>query len=434
MNNLKFFNWHCLLIPPYSHSQINSKEYSKLLKLFIIIPILGFLYGCASLFEERPVQYYTEPQKPELTHTEEPQEPELTHTEEPQEPELTHTEEPQEPEPTYTEEPQELEFQVKMVAPLETQTFPLPSKDEGLIGQLQSVLIQSKEVFADLARQFNLGFDEIGLANPEIDPWLPKVGTKVILPTQHILPQAPRIGLVLNISAKRLYYYLPQENKVITYPIGVGRKGWATPLGLTKIVSKKANPTWEVPKSIRKEHAKAGDPLPAVVPPGPDNPLGKYALRLSKRSYLIHGTNKPPGVGMQVSHGCIRLYPESIENLYKQVPKGTQVNIVNQPYLVTWHNKMLYLEVHPQLPGYPKVKRKSFKKLLTKIAGDTASQINWTYVETMLDKPLGIPFPILKNAPTKEEVLKAAPLVYHATETPIDNLQETKPDDITSIP
>jgi L,D-transpeptidase ErfK/SrfK len=172
------------------------------------------------------------------------------------------------------------------------------------------------------------------------------------------LPEAPREGLVLNIATKRLFYFpapVAGEPAIVeTYPIGIGREGWATPTGETSVVSKARDPVWFVPASIREEHAAAGDPLPAQVPPGPDNPLGTRVLGLGIPGYLIHGTNKPAGVGMRVSHGCVRLYPEDIESLFERVPLGTPVRIVNQPYLFGWQAGDLLLEAHPPLDEDPR--------------------------------------------------------------------------------
>ncbi len=206
------------------------------------------------------------------------------------------------------------------------------------------------------------------LANPGVDPWLPGVGREVVVPTQFILPAAPREGVVVDVAAMRIFYY-PRHKKgeqqvVYTHPIGIGRVGWKTPEGTTKIVSRTKDPVWVVPKSVREEHAEDGEKLPAVVPAGPDNPLGQYMFRLTWPSYLIHGTNKPYGVGMRSSHGCIRLYPEDIAVFFDLIPIGTKVTVVNQPYLFGWRDGTLYfsglcgdgrrfarLEQEPQAPA-----------------------------------------------------------------------------------
>jgi len=223
--------------------------------------------------------------------------------------------------------------------------------DSQLIGEPASVQAQYEDTFVSLARRYNLGFEELVRANPGVDPWLPGEGTEIILPTQHVLPSAPRSGIVINLPELRLYYFPDgDEGRVITHPISIGRMDWGTPLGLASVQSKVQNPAWYPPQSIRDEHAADNRPLPPVVPPGPDNPLGKHALRLSLPGYLIHGTNKPAGVGMRVTHGCIRMFPEDIEALYEDIPVGTPVRIVNQPIKLGRVGSALYLEAHPVLP------------------------------------------------------------------------------------
>ncbi len=208
----------------------------------------------------------------------------------------------------------------------------------------------------DIARRFDLGQNEIIRLNPKVDRWLPKEGETIQLQSERLLPAAPRIGLVLNLPEFRLYYFPETQDDepaaVITHPISIGRQDWDTPLGQTKIVAKKENPTWTPPESIKKEHAEKGDPLPDVVPAGPDNPLGLFAIRLGIPGYLIHSTNKPYGVGMRVSHGCIRMYPEDIAKLFPLIKINTAVTIVNQAVKVGWYKNSLYVEVHPPLEGH----------------------------------------------------------------------------------
>jgi L,D-transpeptidase ErfK/SrfK len=223
--------------------------------------------------------------------------------------------------------------------------------DHDVIGEVRRIKARYEDTFVKLAREHGVGYEELRLANPGVDAWLPGEGTEIVLPTRYVLPQAQRTGIVINVPELRLYYFPPDEpDKVITHPISIGRMDWQTPLGQTRVVAKAADPSWYPPQSIREEHAARNDPLPAVVPPGPDNPLGKHALRLGIPGYLIHGTNKPSGVGMRVTHGCIRMFPEDIEALFTDVPTGTRVNIVNQPYKLGWsENGALFLEVHPPL-------------------------------------------------------------------------------------
>lgn len=241
-------------------------------------------------------------------------------------------------------------FASVFAAPLAA-VYDAPKPNDDIIGTVHHIRAEAEDTLIAIARRHNLGYTEIKLANPGVDTWLPGEGTRITLPTQFILPDAERKGIVLNIAEMRLYYFPPEDSqyagKIITYPVGIGREGWHTPLGTTHVTRTKAGPAWYPPESIRKEHAKHGDPLPQVVPPGPDNPLGQYALYLGFPSYLIHGTNKPAGIGMRVSHGCIRLYPEDIAALYSLVNPGTQVRIMYQPYKLGWQNGRLYLEAHP---------------------------------------------------------------------------------------
>ena len=238
-------------------------------------------------------------------------------------------------------------------APISPNHFVLASPGDSVIGEPQVVFTREENTFSDLAREYGLGYDELVEANPDVDPWLPGEGTLVILPTQYVLPDSLREGIVLNIASKRLFYFPPveedQPQSVMTYPIGIGRVGWQTPLGASTVISKARDPSWYVPASVRKEHEELGDPLPAVVPPGPDNPLGRHVLKLDIPGYLIHGTNQPYGVGMRVSHGCVRLYPENIELLYDLVALGETVTIVNEPFLAGMRDGQIYFEGHAPL-------------------------------------------------------------------------------------
>lgn len=242
-------------------------------------------------------------------------------------------------------------------------SYPLPGKEFNLIGDIKVVEAHQGDTLLDIARSHDVGQEAILLANPDVDRWLPGAGAQVTVPARHILPDAPFEGIVLNLPEMRLYYYpvseLGERLEVRTYPVSVGRMDWATPLGDTTLVTKVRDPAWHPPESIRLEHEDQDDPLPRVVPPGPDNPLGRYALRLGIPGYLMHGTNKVFGVGMRVSHGCIRLLPEDIEELFELVPLGTPVRIINQAVKAGWHGGELYLEVHPPL-GEDQVSQKVF--------------------------------------------------------------------------
>jgi L,D-transpeptidase ErfK/SrfK len=208
-------------------------------------------------------------------------------------------------------------------AVVRAEVYELPPDGYDVIGALSSVTARADDTLLDIARRHGLGYEDIVRANPDVDAWLPGEGTQVVLPTRFVLPPGPRRGIVLNLAEYRMYYYPPARDGeppvVMTYPMSIGRMDWATPLGMTRVVAKVKDPTWYPPDSVRKEHEEDGRPLPRTVPPGPDNPLGARAMRLSLPGYLIHGTNRPAGVGMQVTHGCIRMFPEDIEFLFDQV-------------------------------------------------------------------------------------------------------------------
>jgi len=239
-----------------------------------------------------------------------------------------------------------------------TGAYILPEGQE-VFGFVRTHQVKSdREILTYMAIDYDIGYNELVEANPKVDPWYPQKDTKVLIPTSWVLPEYPKEVLknsgkliLVNLAEMRLYYLRQEEDSkiyVLTFPIGIGSEGFDTPVGLYKIIQKKENPAWIVPESVKKE-----DPtLPAVVPPGPDNPLGRYALRLSNPNYLIHGTNKPLGIGRRVSHGCIRLYPEDIKVLYNLVPIGTPVYITYQPVKIGRRFNRYYIEVHR---GYKKL-------------------------------------------------------------------------------
>lgn len=231
--------------------------------------------------------------------------------------------------------------------------YPMPPAGNDLVGKLAHAKASRSETLLDVARLHGVGQEEIQLANPDVDRWLPADGADVLIPSRYILPDAERRGLVLNLPELRVYYFRSAKRGeppiVDTYPASIGRMDWKTPLGKTRVIRKQRDPSWYPPESVKQEAAAAGDTVPDVVPPGPDNPLGRFALRLGLPGYLIHGTNKPYGVGMRVTHGCVRLLPEDIEDLFARVPVNAQVQIVNQPVKTGWEDGVLYIEVHPPL-------------------------------------------------------------------------------------
>ena len=301
--------------------------------------------------------------------------------------------------------------------PTPSDSFLLPPEGTDVIGMVQIARARHEDTLSDIARRYDLGYEEIVAANPGMDPWLPGEDARVVLPTEFVLPDAPREGLVLNLAAMRLFYYpRPVANeppRVITHPIGIGREGWRTPQGTSRITEKIVQPSWTVPASVRREHAQMGDPLPPVVPPGPDNPLGEFAMRLSLPNYLIHGTNQPYGVGIRVSHGCVRLYPEDIARLFPEVPENTRVTIVNQPYLAGWRNGQLYLEAHPPLAEEAKRWGKSLKPMERVLEAKAAQtdDINWDKAREVAHEARGIPIPVSADSPGLPDILTRAPQV-----------------------
>jgi L,D-transpeptidase ErfK/SrfK len=257
--------------------------------------------------------------------------------------------------------------------PVATFKFEIDTDHDDVIGVLQSVTTSKEDTLSDIARRFDVGYEEIVRANPGVDPWLPGADRQIIVPTQFVLPDAPHEGIVINIAAMRLYYFPPrkpgQKQLVYTHPIGIGKVGWATPEGTTRILRRQKDPIWRPPVSVIKEHRENGDDLAAVVGPGPDNPLGRHAFYLGWPGYLIHGTNKPAGVGLRSSHGCIRLYPEDIAFLYDRIPIGTNVHVVNQPFVFGWSSDKLYMQAYGSLEDDQRDWKKAQQRLLSKSLG-----------------------------------------------------------------
>lgn len=232
---------------------------------------------------------------------------------------------------------------------LHATTLVLSTKND-LVGEVQYASSEDYETIDELGKHFDVGYYELIRANPHLDPKRSLTGDfQLIIPSQHLLPDVPRKGIVINLAEYRLYYFPENENVVLTFPVGIGRKGWKTPLGATKIVAKNINPTWRPTKRLLAAAEKNGGVLPEEFPAGPYNPLGNYALRLGWPTFLIHGTNKHTGVGARVSAGCIRMYPEDIENLFRLVPTGTQVRVINEPIKIRVQNNSVVLQIYPVL-------------------------------------------------------------------------------------
>jgi L,D-transpeptidase ErfK/SrfK len=322
---------------------------------------------------------------------------------------------------------------VAVTAPVYADVFELPPEGYDVIGTVTTITARYEDTLVDIARRHGLGYFDVVRANPDVNPWLPGAGTEVVLPNRFVLPPGPREGLVLNLAEYRMYYF-PESGEgesryVYTFPMSIGRMDWETPLGKTKIISMAKNPAWYPPQSVRDEHAADGDPLPRVVPPGPQNPLGTRALRLGLPGYLIHGTNRPAGVGMRVSHGCIRMFPEDIEFLFERIAVNTPVRIINVPVKIGWEGDSLVAEVHPLLETAQQLVNETLEHIealdadvelpppdpgakdpLTYVTeqfivatAERAGRLDWDLIETLVERSNGIPETVglgIKNAAT----------------------------------
>jgi len=318
-------------------------------------------------------------------------------------------------------------------APVYAEVYELPPEGYDVIGTVSTITARYEDTLVDIARRHGLGYYDVVRANPDVNVWVPGEGTEIVLPSRFILPPGPRKGLVLNLAEYRMYYFPePQQGKpayVYTYPMSIGRMDWETPLGKTKIVAMAKDPAWYPPQSVRDEHAAEGDPLPRVVPPGPENPLGTRALRLGLPGYLIHGTNRPAGVGMRVSHGCVRMFPEDIEFLFEHIRVSTPVRIINVPVKIGWEGELLVAEIHPLFESAQpfveetleqieeldadvqlSVQDPNHKDPLTHVTeqfivatAERAGQLDWDLVEKLVERSNGIPETVglgIKNAAT----------------------------------
>ena len=310
---------------------------------------------------------------------------------------------------------------VAAASPGNAAIYDLPPEGQDVIGAISTVVANYEDNLVDIARRHGLGYQDIVRANPDVNVWVPGEGTEVVLPNRFVLPPGPRTGLVLNLSEYRMYYFpepkAGEPAKVHTYPMSIGRMDWETPLGRTQIVSKVKNPAWYPPQSVRDEHAADGDPLPRVVKPGPDNPLGTRKIRLGIPGYLIHGTNRPAGVGMRVSHGCIRMFPEDVEFLFDRIAVKTVVRIIDVPVKMGWDGEELVAEIHlllevpqrlpeesvehiealdadvelPDVDSFSKDPLTYVTEQFIAATADKAGQLDWDTVEALVERSDGIP-------------------------------------------
>src|SRR3990167_2340415 len=277
-------------------------------------------------------------------------------------------------------------------------TFPMPPEGNDIIGELRTIHSTEGQKIYDIAQANDMGFYEMIEANPSIYRHSEiSVNTPIVIPSEFLLPDAPREGIVVNLPELRLYYYPKGENTVVTYPLAIGKYEWITPTIVTKVIEKQKNPVWFVPKSIQKAAAEKGIIWPDVVPPGPKNPLGKFALRLGNRSYLIHGTSSPQSIGKRASSGCMRMYPDDIEALFNAVPVGTPVRIVNEWYKLGWRNGYLYIEIHEPLQETALPRREAkviLEDTIQSIADKYNITIDYAVLKTALEDQTGLPVKI----------------------------------------
>ena len=289
-------------------------------------------------------------------------------------------------------------------------TFEYQQNDE-VVGHIVLHTIKEGDNFLNLAQTYRIGFDELVDANPDVDPWIPEQDQTIVIPSQFVLPNVKREGVVINLAELRIYHFHKSaqgKSLVSTYPISIGKsEEWNTPLTQTYITQKQEKPSWYPPESIRKEHEENNDPLPKVVPPGPDNPLGDYSLRLALPGYLIHGTRVPEGIGMRVTHGCIRLHPIGIEKLFSQVEVKTPVLIINQPYKVGWRGDKLYVETHSEVKEQSESASSNLTEFVQLVINETKNddqnyyEIFWERGYQEAREKRGVPFVIsLRSART----------------------------------
>ncbi len=274
--------------------------------------------------------------------------------------------------------------------------YTLPENGDSVLGSNVVASVKAKDTGTTFARRNDVGYYALLEANPKLDPLHVARASTLLVPQQVILPNAPRVGIVINLAELRLYYYPPDSNTVVTYPVGIGRVGgdWQTPTGELTIIEKVKDPDWHPPKLVVEDVGKRGIILPEVIPAGPDNPLGAYMLRLSNYSYLIHGTNRPEVVGRRTSAGCVDLYPEDIESLFNRVPVGTKVTIVNEPFKAGWLNEQLYVEAHTPLREQRQAYAGHYDSLLNEaLSAATAARpanVDWSKMQALVKAQAGV--------------------------------------------
>lgn len=306
-----------------------------------------------------------------------------------------------------------------------------PKNGDDVIGEVMYVTPKRHESLVDLTIRYEMGYEELKWANPGINAWMLSDTTPLVLPTQFILPAGKRSGIVSNIPEMRTYYFLKDSDKIYVYPVGVGRMDWKTPLGSWAITRKQEHPAWYPPESIRKEHLEMGrGVLPKVVPAGPDNPLGTRVLRLALPSYLLHGTNEQTGIGMRVTHGCMRFYPQHIEHIYDMVPTNTMVTFLNEPVKYGFLGNDLMIEVHPPLEedelSVADLQEKALELLETYLKSYPESSVNYDMINLAVRQQSGIPVIIGQKIASRTTPIMTKPsLPEKPSRTPNKTIQQT---------
>lgn len=280
-------------------------------------------------------------------------------------------------------------------APIKAAIYPMPAPGDDIVGtEVFTVNVQNGDSSTKIRQRYEISFKELTDANPSVNFDRLKVGQEIVIPSQLILPQY-REGIVINLVELRLYYFTPDGKYVLTYPVGLGRENWRTPTTITSVARKAANPTWYVPDSIREyTYERKGEELPDFIPPGPDNPLGAFALYLARRGYLIHGTNDQNSVGLYISSGCIRMQSEAIAKLYEIVPIGTPVYLIHHANKAGWLGSKLYLESHSSISLNEKPSYLNYKDAATaieQVVADYPATVNWQLVQQTERQHRGIP-------------------------------------------
>ncbi len=306
-------------------------------------------------------------------------------------------------------------------APVLATTFDLPPAGTTVVGQILRVRPGEENTLLDIARHYDLGYHEITWANPGVDPWVPDAHKPIVIPTQFILPPPPWQGIVVNIPQRRLYYFFTESGtaRVITLPVSIAREGWSTPLGETTVIAKYKDPAWFVPKSIRDEQIREGEiDFPTYFPPGPDNPMGMLAIRIGFDGIFIHGTNRPWGVGMRTSHGCLHLYPEDALTLFPLMKPGIPVRVINNPFIVGVDAGRLLVTHYPAVAEYPSPSD-PFTRAITTLEpylvagiapGDTGIMepfdIDWDRLQTVVDNNVVVPTAVNLGTPAPDQLLQ----------------------------